>query len=195
MGPHRACRGPHARACGAGARTPAACTHPELPAAPCPRTPLLPAPQVTCSPDADPSTYDGYQIALWRRIATNMGWAEGDDWVLSCVDWTPMIEDLLSPNGACTMAAAGAVLRGGAAARAGLGAAVTAARRGRGCARARTRVGARAAGCSGLQHARGMRPRAPARCLPHTAGVEVSLDNLAAGLKMSWPIYKVRGPP
>ncbi|GBF93621.1 hypothetical protein Rsub_06343 [Raphidocelis subcapitata] len=82
--------------------------------------------QVTCDAAADPSTYDGYQIELWRRIATAMGWADSD-WTFTCIDWTPMIEDLIAPDGRCTMAA---------------------------------------------------------------AGVEVSLDNLAAGLHMSWPILK-----
>jgi len=66
--------------------------------------------QVTCSPDEDPSTYDGYQIALWRRIATEMGWTSADsDWTFSCLDWSPMLEDLMAPDGLCTLAAAGAL--------------------------------------------------------------------------------------
>jgi hypothetical protein len=36
-----------------------------------------------------------------------MGW-EDADWTFTCIDWTPMIEDLIAPHGRCTMAAAGA---------------------------------------------------------------------------------------
>ncbi|KAI8474114.1 MAG: hypothetical protein J3K34DRAFT_495859 [Monoraphidium minutum] len=81
-------------------------------------------PIVTCDPADPPALYDGYQ--LFRRIADEMGWSDSD-WVFTCIDWTPMIEDIMSPDGLCTMAA---------------------------------------------------------------AGVEMSLENVAAGMKMSWPIYK-----
>lgn len=61
---------------------------------------------VTCSADADESTYSGFQVELFRRVAHHIGWHE-EDYYFTCEDWTPMIDDLLSPNGTCTMAAAG----------------------------------------------------------------------------------------
>lgn len=67
--------------------------------------------QVTCDPTQPPTTYDGYQVELWRRIATELGWGDGD-WFFTCMDWTPMIDDILSADGKCTMAAAGAQQRG-----------------------------------------------------------------------------------
>lgn len=61
---------------------------------------------VTCRPDADGSTYSGFQIELFRKGAQHLGWKD-DDYYFTCEDWTPMIDDLLSSNGTCTMAAAG----------------------------------------------------------------------------------------
>ncbi|KAF8061164.1 hypothetical protein HT031_004626 [Scenedesmus sp. PABB004] len=61
---------------------------------------------VTCSGVADPADYSGYQVALWRAIASDLGWAD-TDWAFTCVDWTPMIDDLVSPDGLCSFAAAG----------------------------------------------------------------------------------------
>jgi hypothetical protein len=55
---------------------------------------------------ADPADFSGFQIALWREIAHDLGWEESD-WSFSCVDWTAMIDDLVDPNGACSFAAAG----------------------------------------------------------------------------------------
>lgn len=60
-----------------------------------------------CSNISDPADYTGYQIALWRAIAKDMGWADSE-WLLTCIsNWTAMLEDLLDPNGLCTFAAAG----------------------------------------------------------------------------------------
>lgn len=70
--------------------------------------PPRPAAQVSCTAGEDASTYDGYQIELWRRIAADLGWKEGADWAFTCIDWTPMLEDLVSPGGSCTVGAAGA---------------------------------------------------------------------------------------
>eukprot|EP00878_Enallax_costatus_P030352 GHUV01033042.1.p1 GENE.GHUV01033042.1~~GHUV01033042.1.p1 ORF type:complete len:137 (+),score=4.37 GHUV01033042.1:332-742(+) len=64
------------------------------------------APIVTCAGLDDQTQYDGFQVALWRKIATDLGWADSD-WTFSCVDWTEMINDLLSPTGSCSFAAAG----------------------------------------------------------------------------------------
>eukprot|EP00879_Flechtneria_rotunda_P027717 GHRR01029704.1.p1 GENE.GHRR01029704.1~~GHRR01029704.1.p1 ORF type:complete len:142 (+),score=27.56 GHRR01029704.1:98-523(+) len=64
------------------------------------------APIVRCTDGQDPDEFSGYQVALWRELARDLGWADGD-WSFVCMDWTPMIDDLLDPNGACTMAAAG----------------------------------------------------------------------------------------
>lgn len=61
----------------------------------------------SCSAQDDPTTYTGYQVELFRLVATELGWKEGRDWYFSCEDWTPMLEDLLSANGTCTMSAAG----------------------------------------------------------------------------------------
>lgn len=70
--------------------------------------PCLPALrlQVMCADMEDPSHYTGYQVALWREIAADLGWADSD-WTFSCVDWTAMIDDLVDPNGSCSFAAAG----------------------------------------------------------------------------------------
>lgn len=54
----------------------------------------------------NPTDYTGFQVALWREIANNLGWAD-TDWTFSCVDWTAMIDDLVDPSGLCSFAAAG----------------------------------------------------------------------------------------
>mgnify|MGYP001811094258 CR=1 FL=1 len=46
-------------------------------------------------------------MELFRHIATELGWADGD-WFFTCVAWMSMIEDIMSADGSCTMAAAGA---------------------------------------------------------------------------------------
>jgi len=61
---------------------------------------------VRCADLEDPSKFDGYQVALWRKVAADLGWADGD-WTFSCVDWTAMIDDLKSTDGKCSFAAAG----------------------------------------------------------------------------------------
>jgi ABC-type amino acid transport substrate-binding protein len=61
---------------------------------------------VRCADIEDPANYDGYQIALWRKIAEDLGWADSD-WTFSCVDWTAMIDDLTAADGLCSFAAAG----------------------------------------------------------------------------------------
>ncbi|KAF6257197.1 hypothetical protein COO60DRAFT_30052 [Scenedesmus sp. NREL 46B-D3] len=63
------------------------------------------APMVMCADKEDPADFSGFQIALWREIAHDMGWADSD-WSFSCVDWTAMIDDLVDPNGSCSFAAA-----------------------------------------------------------------------------------------
>jgi ABC-type amino acid transport substrate-binding protein len=63
--------------------------------------------QVMCEDMADPAAFTGYQVALWREIAQDLGLQETNDWVFSCVDWNMMIEDLASPNGSCSFGAAG----------------------------------------------------------------------------------------
>lgn len=60
-----------------------------------------------CEDMTDPANYTGYQVALWREISKDLGWQENVDWVFSCVDWNSMIDDLASPNGSCSFAAAG----------------------------------------------------------------------------------------
>lgn len=63
--------------------------------------------QVVCDATQDPSTYDGYQIELSRQLAKALGWAD-EDWFFTCIDeWTPLIDDILAPDGRCTMLAAG----------------------------------------------------------------------------------------
>lgn len=66
-------------------------------------TPFL---QVRCADIENPDDFSGFQIALWREIASDMGWAP-EDWTFTCVDWTAMIDDLVSPDGLCGFAAAG----------------------------------------------------------------------------------------
>ncbi|WIA44160.1 hypothetical protein OEZ86_010495 [Tetradesmus obliquus] len=61
--------------------------------------------RVMCADMEDPSHYTGYQVAVWREIAADLGWADSD-WTFSCVDWTAMIDDLVDPNGSCSFAAA-----------------------------------------------------------------------------------------
>lgn len=63
-------------------------------------------PFIDCTSDGASSTYSGYQIDLWRLMVADLGWAE-EDWFFSCLDWSPMIDDLLDPNGNCFAAAAG----------------------------------------------------------------------------------------
>jgi ABC-type amino acid transport substrate-binding protein len=62
--------------------------------------------QVRCADIENPDDFDGFQIALWRKVAEDMGWAP-EDWTFTCVDWTAMIDDLTSPDGLCSFAAAG----------------------------------------------------------------------------------------
>lgn len=62
--------------------------------------------QVVCAGMDTQAGYSGYQVALWREIAADLGWADSD-WFFSCVDWTEMINDLVDPAGNCTFAAAG----------------------------------------------------------------------------------------
>jgi len=64
--------------------------------------------QVTCD-GVEPGQYDGYQIELWKEIAADMN-LNKSDWSFSCVNWDLMIEDLLDPNGSCTVGAAGGQL-------------------------------------------------------------------------------------
>jgi ABC-type amino acid transport substrate-binding protein len=62
--------------------------------------------QVMCDGMDNPADYSGFQVALWREIAADLGWSDSD-WSFSCVDWTAMIEDLVDPDGVCSFAAAG----------------------------------------------------------------------------------------
>lgn len=63
--------------------------------------------QVMCEGMSDPADFTGYQVALWREIATDLGLQETKDWVFSCVDWNMMLEDLANANGSCSFGAAG----------------------------------------------------------------------------------------
>ncbi|WIA18264.1 hypothetical protein OEZ85_009732 [Tetradesmus obliquus] len=62
---------------------------------------------VMCEGMSDPADFTGYQVALWREIATDLGLQETKDWVFSCVDWNMMLEDLANANGSCSFGAAG----------------------------------------------------------------------------------------
>jgi hypothetical protein len=48
----------------------------------------------------------GYQVELFRMLAQEVGW-EDTDYVLTCIKYSDMIEDLKSPTGSCSMSAAG----------------------------------------------------------------------------------------
>jgi hypothetical protein len=65
--------------------------------------------QVMCEGMTDPADFTGYQVALWREIAHDLGLQETEDWLFSCVDWNMMIKDLASPNGSCSFGAAGEI--------------------------------------------------------------------------------------
>jgi hypothetical protein len=51
--------------------------------------------------------FAGYQVELFRMLAQEVGW-EDTDYVFSCIKYSDMLEDLKSPNGSCSMSAAGA---------------------------------------------------------------------------------------
>jgi hypothetical protein len=63
-------------------------------------------PMIDCAGRVNPNEWAGYQIEMNRIMARDLGWAD-DDWFMHCVQWTPMLEDLVDPNGNCIMAAAG----------------------------------------------------------------------------------------
>lgn len=66
-----------------------------------------------CADIENPDDFSGFQIASWREIASDMGWAP-EDWTFTCVDWTAMIDYLVDPDGLCSFAAAGEGREGGA---------------------------------------------------------------------------------
>jgi hypothetical protein len=76
-------------------------------------------PMVSCEPGGDPATFTGYVIELFRLLAHDQGWAEGDsmtgDYYLECMKYTALMDDLESPTGSCALAAAGGcvVMQGG----------------------------------------------------------------------------------
>ena len=63
---------------------------------------------VECKVDEDPSTFTGYQVELFRLLAKDLGW-EDSDWTMVCMPYTDMMNDLMTPGGNCTLAAAGKV--------------------------------------------------------------------------------------
>lgn len=63
---------------------------------------------VSCDPADDPATYTGYVVELFRLVAGELGWHEGDDWVMRCMRYGDMIADVRDPSGSCAIAAAGA---------------------------------------------------------------------------------------
>jgi len=85
------------------------------------------SPLVYCDRGQDSSTFSGYQVELIRSLARSLNWTElisspqrpasfpahSNDagaayFTLRCMDWTPMIQDLLNTqNGTCFMSAAG----------------------------------------------------------------------------------------
>jgi hypothetical protein len=66
--------------------------------------------QVMCDDIEDPADFTGFQVALWREIALDLGWTDSD-WSFRCMDWTEMLDDLVDPDGTCSFAAAGAQMR------------------------------------------------------------------------------------
>ena len=64
------------------------------------------SPIVSCEAGADTSTFSGYQIELFRKIAQDLGW-EAEDWYFDCIDWSPMMDDLRADDGTCFMTASG----------------------------------------------------------------------------------------
>lgn len=64
------------------------------------------APMVMCAGMEGVKDFGGYQVALWRAIAKDLGWEE-TSWTFKCMDWSEMIDDLVSSNGSCSLAAAG----------------------------------------------------------------------------------------
>jgi ABC-type amino acid transport substrate-binding protein len=63
-------------------------------------------PMIDCAGRVNPNEWAGYQIEMNRIMARDLGWAD-DEWFMHCVQWTPMLDDLVDPNGNCIMAAAG----------------------------------------------------------------------------------------
>ena len=62
-------------------------------------------PFVACA-GMEPSEYDGLQIALFKKWAKELGWTEAD-YVLTCLPWGDMMDDIRSSDGHCFLAAAG----------------------------------------------------------------------------------------
>ncbi|WIA44152.1 hypothetical protein OEZ86_010489 [Tetradesmus obliquus] len=61
---------------------------------------------VMCKHDDDHTTFTGYQVELFRMLAQEVGWEEGD-YVFSCIKYSEMIDDLKSPTGLCSLSAGG----------------------------------------------------------------------------------------
>jgi hypothetical protein len=61
---------------------------------------------VECTVGEDPSTFTGYQVELFTLLSKDLGWEDGD-WTMVCMPYTDMMNDLKSPAGNCTLAAAG----------------------------------------------------------------------------------------
>jgi hypothetical protein len=48
------------------------------------------------------------QVEMFRAIAQRVDWlSDFDSWFLDCILWTPLMQDLVSPNGTCMLAPAG----------------------------------------------------------------------------------------
>ncbi|KAF6257204.1 ligand-gated ion channel-domain-containing protein [Scenedesmus sp. NREL 46B-D3] len=48
----------------------------------------------------------GYQVELFRMLAQEVGWEDGD-YAFTCMKYSDMLEDLKSPTGLCSLSAAG----------------------------------------------------------------------------------------
>jgi hypothetical protein len=69
-------------------------------------------PMVYCKDIEDPAAYTGFAVDVMRNIATDFGWVEGVNYTWTCMDTSPMIDDLLNPNGSCYVAAGGELWEG-----------------------------------------------------------------------------------
>lgn len=63
------------------------------------------APVVNCL-DRDPSSYGGYEIALFQLVQEQLGWPDSQlNW--TCMDWYDMLDALEAGDGTCDLAVAG----------------------------------------------------------------------------------------
>jgi hypothetical protein len=69
-------------------------------------------PFVRCKPTEDPTTYSGYEIELFRAVATRMGLVETTHYSFSCWDWGDLFNDVYSnaSSRTCDIGTPGAVI-------------------------------------------------------------------------------------